>query len=137
MDQNNITDGYELREIFDTLRNLPKNDLFKIIYGLLKGEVIDFVELSNVYVTYLKDNENLAKAMKAEASMNIMSFLLDPKKVGIADFDDIRKNRSLYFLDKSGVLNVDELKTSLDYDPEKGRELSKFHWGEDAADYGK
>ena len=107
-----IMDKVNLNELYIQLKNLDKQTLTFIISQLLVDRVINYVEVSQLYVNYLVNEEDKCRMIKAESSACLyQSIVLDKAS------DEYSRNiqRSLKFLNDYGNINVVDLNKKFGY----------------------
>jgi hypothetical protein len=105
-------DKTNLNELYSQLKNLDKQTLSLIISQLLVDRVINYVEISQLYVNYLTKEDDKCRMIKAESSACLyQSIVLDKAS------DEYSRNiqRSLKFLNDYGNINVVDLNKKFGY----------------------
>lgn len=101
-----------LNELYIQLKNLDKQALTFIISQLLVDRVINYVEISQLYVNYLAKEEDKCRMIKAESSACLYQNLVLDKTS-----DEYSRNiqRSLKFLNDYGNIKIDDLNKRFGY----------------------
>lgn len=112
-----IMDKVNLNELYIQLKNLDKQTLTFIISQLLVDRVINYVEVSQLYVNYLANEEDKCRMIKAEASACLYQNLVLDKAS-----EEYSRNiqRSLTFLNDYGNINVVDLNKRFGYNTNNG-----------------
>ena len=105
-------DKTNLNELYSQLKNLNKQTLTLIISQLLVDRVINYVEISQLYVSYLAEEEDKYRMIKAESSACLYQNLVLDKTS-----DEYSRNiqRSLKFLNDYGNIKIDDLNKRFGY----------------------
>lgn len=105
-------DKTNLNELYSQLKNLDKQTLTLIISQLLADRVINYVEISQLYVNYLAKEEDKCRMIKAESSACLYQNLVLDKTS-----DEYSRNiqRSLKFLNDYGNIKIDDLNKRFGY----------------------
>lgn len=112
-------------ELLDQLSHKSKEEIEYALTTLMLSNKIDFINVSNAYVSALKyiNEDKLNQLIEAETCV-LENF---HNKIGGKSKDDKdTTQRCLYLLNKSKRFNMNTLNEKYKYDEEKGKKLSWY-----------
>lgn len=112
----------------ELLNELSKKDKEEIQYALLvlmASKKIDFITLNGAYVSFLEETKEDNLNQLAEAETCVLESLIYKNKDNDATKNSIQ--RRLFLLNQSKRFNMAEMNKKLQYDENKGRELSWYY----------
>ena len=115
-------------QLLELLSKKSKGEIEWALVLLMVSNKIDFIDVSNSYVQFLKqmNEDNSNKNIEANSSiMGILNFMRNKKK--FSEAEDRAIQRCLYILNKSNSFNMQILNKDLHYiGDEKAKEFSWY-----------
>ena len=115
-------------QLLELLSKKSKEEIEWALVSLMISNKIDFVNVNNSYVQFLKqmNEDNSNKNIEANSSiMGILTFMRNKKK--FSEAEDRAIQRCLYILNKSDSFNMQMLNEDLHYiGDEKAKEFSWY-----------
>lgn len=120
-------------ELLEELAKKPKEEINYAILELLLKNKLDYISISNNYVTFLEvinaDKEN--KLIEAETCI-LESFLYDKTASKDKHLEDWKHTqRCLYNLNKSKRFNMSKMNQEYNYDEKEAKEFSWYERNKD------
>ena len=123
-----MTEDLDTFTLVRLLSEKSKEEIEFALVALMISNKIDFVNVSNSYVQFLKqmNEDNSNKNIEANSSMmGILTFMRNKKK--FSEAEDRAIQRCLYILNKSNSFNMQILNKDLHYiGDEKAKEFSWY-----------
>ena len=123
-----MTEDLDTFTLVRLLSEKSKEEIEFALVALMISNKIDFVNVSNSYVQFLKqmNEDNSNKNIEANSSMmGILTFMRNKKK--FSEAEDRAIQRCLYILNKSNSFNMQILNKDLHYiSDEKAKEFSWY-----------
>ena len=126
-----INKWIEFKPLVDKLCTYPKDMIEDALEILLQKDKLDFINVSNAYVNYLKDKEDDTKNKLIEAETCVMEGFIDKitkekKDTSIGKRNYNHTQRCLYLINESNRFQTSELNEKYHYDKEYAKTMSWY-----------